>query len=98
MPVLGENVVSGHHPGVARESALGVVPLRRLASHGAGREGVGRGVIVEHGVAPSAAVGESCRHGVAVLESHGLYTRGSARHSHSATKFQVRILRKKLSE
>jgi hypothetical protein len=31
---------------------------------------------------------------VAVLESHGLYTRGSARHSHSATKVQVRILGK----
>src|SRR6266404_7748816 len=43
-------------------------------------------------------VGESCRHGVAVLESHGLYARGSARHSHSATKVQVQILGKKLSE
>src|SRR6266853_1073390 len=43
-------------------------------------------------------VGESCRHGVAVLEYHGLYARGTARHSHSATKFQVRILGKTLSE
>ena len=42
--------------------------------------------------------GKSCRHGVAVLESHGLYARGTARHSHSATKVQVRILGKKLFE
>src|SRR5258706_2023805 len=42
--------------------------------------------------------GESCRHGVAVLESHGLYARGAARHSRAATKFQVRIPGRKLSE
>src|SRR5436305_1636900 len=36
------------------------------------------------------SVDESCRHGVAVLESHGLYARRSARHSHSAAKVQVR--------
>ena len=44
------------------------------------------------------AVIESCRHGVAVLESHGLYPGGAAGHSHSATNVQVRILGKKLSE
>src|SRR6202171_4831000 len=42
--------------------------------------------------------GESCRHGVAVLESHGLYAGGAAGHSHSATRVQVRIPGKKLSE
>ena len=44
------------------------------------------------------ADGESCRHGVALLESHGLHTRGAAGPSHSATKFQVRVPGKKLSE
>jgi predicted dithiol-disulfide oxidoreductase (DUF899 family) len=44
------------------------------------------------------AVRKSCRYGVAVLESHGLYTRGAARHPYSATKIQIRILRKALSE
>src|ERR1700733_4164588 len=39
--------------------ALSVVPLRRLAGQGAGRERIGRGVIVEHGVSPSVAVRES---------------------------------------
>src|ERR1051326_8778006 len=42
--------------------------------------------------------GESCRHGVAVLESHGLYAGGSAGRSHSAAKVQVRIPGKTLSE
>jgi hypothetical protein len=44
----------------------------------------------------------SCRQimstGVAVLESHGLYARGPAGHSHSAAKFQIWIFGKKLSE
>ena len=40
----------------------------------------------------------SFKHRVAVLESDGFYARGSARHSHSATKFQIRIPGKKLSE
>ena len=44
------------------------------------------------------AVGESCRHGVAILESHGLYAGGPAGHSHSAANVQVRILGKELSE
>ena len=38
------------------------------------------------------------RHGMGVLESHGLYARGPARHSHPATKFQVRIPGETLSE
>jgi predicted dithiol-disulfide oxidoreductase (DUF899 family) len=42
--------------------------------------------------------GESCRHGVAVLESHGLYAGGPAGHSHSAAGFQVRVPGKTLSE
>jgi len=50
MPVIRENVISRLHHRVAREPALGVVPLRRLASQGAGRERIGRSVIVEHGV------------------------------------------------
>ena len=43
---------------MAREPALRVVPLRRRASCRAGRERVGRGVVIEHGVSPSAAVRE----------------------------------------
>src|ERR1700676_2786716 len=50
MPVIRENVISCLHPRVAREPALGVVPLRRLASQGAGRERIGCSVIVEHGI------------------------------------------------
>src|SRR5271155_874460 len=58
MPVIGENVISRLHYRVAREPALGVVPLRRFARQGAGRERIGRSVIVEPGVSPPAAVGE----------------------------------------
>ena len=58
MPVIRENVISRLHHRVAREPALGVVPLRRLASQGAGRERIGCSVIVEHGVSPPAAVRE----------------------------------------
>src|SRR5881296_472774 len=36
LPVVRENVISGLHDRVAREPALGVVPLRRLVSQGAG--------------------------------------------------------------
>src|SRR5579863_9921826 len=58
MSVIREDVISRLHARVAREPALGVVPLRRLASHGAGRERIGSSVIVEHGVSPPAAVRE----------------------------------------
>src|SRR5205823_14996350 len=36
LPVVRENVISCLHDRVAREPALGVVPLRRLVSQGAG--------------------------------------------------------------
>src|SRR5580658_1887304 len=58
VPVIREDVISHLHACVAREPALGIVPLRRLVSHGAGREGIGRSVIVERGVSPPAAVRE----------------------------------------
>src|SRR5229473_1539337 len=58
MPVIRENVISCLHHRVAREPALGVVPLWRLASQGAGRERIGCSVIVEHGPSPPAAVRE----------------------------------------
>src|SRR5258707_11063538 len=56
--VLRENVIFCLHDRVAREPALGVVRLRRLVGLGAGRERTGRGVIIEHGPSPSAAVRE----------------------------------------
>src|SRR5215472_17059172 len=58
MPVFRENVVSCLYSRVASEPALGVVPLRRLASQGAGRERIGCSVIVKHGPSPPAAVRE----------------------------------------
>src|SRR5579859_4500544 len=56
--VIRENVVSCLHDRVAREPALGVVPLRRMVRQGAGRERIGCSVIVEHGPSPPAAVRE----------------------------------------
>src|SRR5262252_9546322 len=44
------------------------------------------------------AVRESRGHGVAVLESHGLYAGGAAGHSGSAAELQVRIPGETLSE
>ena len=41
---------------------------------------------------------KSCRYGLALLESDGLYAGGPAGHSDSATGFQVRIPGKELSE
>src|SRR5271155_4518363 len=58
VPVIGENVIFCLHCRVAREPALGVVPLRWLVFQGAGRERVGRCVIVERAVPPSATVRE----------------------------------------
>src|SRR6516165_6132848 len=57
-PVLCENVVSRLRPRVACEPALGVVPLRRRSSRGAGLERIGGGVVIEHGISPPAAVRE----------------------------------------
>jgi hypothetical protein len=54
LPVIRENVISCLRCRVAREPALAVVRLRRLVSHGAEREHIGRGVILEHGPPPSA--------------------------------------------
>src|SRR5262245_15600521 len=59
--VLGENVVFGRRDRVAREPALGVVPLRRHVSQRGGREHVGPSVILEDGITPSAAVREPRR-------------------------------------
>src|SRR5215475_11907770 len=56
VPVIRENVVSCLHDRVAREPALGIIRLRRPVSQGAGRERIGRGVILEDGPSPSAAV------------------------------------------
>src|SRR5260370_7567978 len=56
--VLRENVVLLLHYRVAREPALGVVPLRRLIRRCAGPERIGRGVILKLGISPSAAVRE----------------------------------------
>src|SRR5580698_3963969 len=53
MLVIREDVISVLHDGVARGPALGIVRLRRLASHGAGLEGIGCSVVVEHGVSPA---------------------------------------------
>src|SRR5213594_3402490 len=57
-PVMREDVVSRLHDRVARESTLGVVPLRWRVGRGSGREPPGRGLILEHGPSPPAAVGE----------------------------------------
>jgi len=56
VPVIRKHVISCLHDRVAREAALGVVPLRRLVSQGAGPERIGCSVILEHGPSPSAAV------------------------------------------
>src|SRR5271170_4276921 len=58
VPVIRENVVFCLHCRVAREPAFGVGPLRWLVLQRAGRERIGRCVIVERAVAPSAAVRE----------------------------------------
>src|SRR6266403_686674 len=56
--VLCENVILLLHCRVAREPALGVAPLRRLVLQCAGPERIGRGVILELAISPSAAVRE----------------------------------------
>src|SRR2546422_3456954 len=56
-PVIREDVVSRLHDRVARESTLGVVPLRWRVGRGSGREPPGR-LILEHGPSPPAAVRE----------------------------------------
>ena len=61
VPVIRENVISCLHARVAREPALGVVPLRRLVSRGGGLERIGRGVILEIGPPPDPARDRSQR-------------------------------------
>jgi hypothetical protein len=56
--VTGENVVSILHGGVAGETALGVVALRRLGRRGCGRKRIRFSVILERAPAPPAAVRE----------------------------------------
>src|ERR1700724_3071137 len=72
--VLRENVVLLLHYRVAREPALGVVPLRRLIRRCAGPERIGRGVILELAISPSAAVREPLailHHEINVMEGAG---------------------------
>src|SRR5256885_7456312 len=59
LPVVREDVISGLHDRVAREPALGVVPLRRLVSRRGGRKRIRRGVILERAPSPTAAVPET---------------------------------------
>ena len=75
LPVLRGHAVSCRRDRVARERALGVVPLRRLVSPGEGRERIGRGVILERGPSPSAAVREP----LAILH-HFAYYHGARTH------------------
>jgi hypothetical protein len=44
---------------IRKANGLGVVPLRRLGSQGAGPERIGRSVILEHGISPPTAVRKS---------------------------------------
>src|SRR3984893_3763416 len=72
--VLRENVVLLLHYRVAREPALGVVPLRRLIRQCAGPERIGRGVILERRPSPSSAVREPLailHHEINVMEGAG---------------------------
>src|SRR4051794_12279170 len=57
--VFREHEIPSLDDRVAGEAALGVVALRRLVRERAGCEGVGGGVVGEHGPSPSAAVGEA---------------------------------------
>src|SRR5262249_23230372 len=59
----------------AREPTLGVVRLRWRVSQGAGPERIGRGLIIEHGPSPSAAISEP----VTVLH-HEVHVMLGARH------------------
>src|SRR5260221_11951065 len=72
--VLRENVVLLRHYRVAREPALGVVPLRRLVRRCARPERIGRAVILKLGISPSAAVRELLavlHHEINVMEGPG---------------------------
>src|SRR6185437_8008496 len=80
-PVIREDVVSRLHDRVARESTLGVVPLRRRVGRGGGLEGMGRGVILERAPSPPATVLEPLavlHHEVDVMQ-RARYRRGGER-------------------
>src|SRR5579871_6114874 len=70
----GEDVVLVRNYRVAGKAALGVVLLRRRAVFVAGLERLGRRVIVELGVSPSAAVREALavlHHEVRIMQCAG---------------------------
>src|SRR5256712_10657089 len=83
-PVIREDVVSRLHDRVARESTLGVVPLRWRVGRGAWREPPGRGLILEHGPTPPAAVREP----LAVLH-HKVDVMQRARHRRGGGRLQA---------
>src|ERR1700722_5101685 len=58
VPVIREDVISCLHCRMAHEPTLGVVSLWWLVFQGGGRERIGRLVILERAVTPSAAVRE----------------------------------------
>src|SRR4029077_11689755 len=73
--VLRENVVLFLHDLVARKSALGVVPLRRIGSGVGGFERSRRHIVLERGPSPSATVREALvvlHHEVDVMLGSGL--------------------------
>src|SRR6266568_5868161 len=70
-PVIREDVVSRLHDRMARESTLGVVPLRRHVGRGSGPEPTGRSLVLENGPSPPAGVRKSLtvpHHKVDVME------------------------------
>src|SRR5208337_4689141 len=74
--VGGEDVVLRLHDRVAGEPALGVVLLRRRVRSVAGPEGLGRGIILEFGISPSAAIRKPfavLHHEVDVVQPSGHY-------------------------
>src|SRR5437667_5467128 len=83
-PVIREDVVSRLHDRVARESTLGVVPLRWRVGRGSGREPPGRGLILEHGPSPRAGVREP----LAVLH-HKVDVMQRARHRRCGERLQL---------
>src|SRR5213596_1225898 len=83
-PVIREDVVSRLHDRVARESTLGVVPLRWRVGRGSGGEPPGRGLILEHGPSPPAAVREP----LAVLH-HKVDVMQCARHRRCGERLQL---------
>src|SRR5213594_750259 len=84
IPVVREDVVSRLHDGVAREATLGVVPLRWRVGRGSGGEPPGRGLILEHGPSPPAAVREP----LAVLH-HKVDVMQCARHRRCGERLQL---------